>query len=111
MNSSASKVSENNEVQWYGKPEKKVAPKTGDPIICFIVGGTCYAEVGKCSKKGVGWDDGQIENLNELADTIGRNITIGRRSEEWIMGLASTNIFKKSEYVDSLRDMDLSVML
>jgi len=58
MNSSASKVSENNEVQWYGKPEKKVAPKTGDPIICFIVGGTCYAEVGKCSKKGEGWDDG-----------------------------------------------------
>ena len=47
MNRSASKMSENNEVQWYGKSEKKITPKTGDPIICFIVGGTCYAEVGE----------------------------------------------------------------
>ena len=47
MGRSASKTSENSEIQWYGKPEKKITPKTGDPIICYIVGGTCYAEVGE----------------------------------------------------------------
>lgn len=76
---------EKRETEWYGKPAKKPVTITGDPVICYIVGGTCYAE---------------IESLNELAEGIGRNVTI-----------ASTNIFKQSEYVDCLRDLDLSVML
>ncbi|KAK8804817.1 hypothetical protein WA171_006783, partial [Blastocystis sp. BT1] len=76
---------EKREMEWYGKPGKKPVTITGDPIVCYIVGGTCYAE---------------IESLNELAEGIGRNVTI-----------ASTNIFKQSEYVDNLRDLDLSVML
>ena len=29
-----------------GKPGKKPVTITGDPIVCYIVGGTCYAEVG-----------------------------------------------------------------
>ena len=34
------------EVEWYGKKAEKKNPKIGDPVICFIVGGTCFAEVG-----------------------------------------------------------------
>ncbi|OAO13696.1 hypothetical protein AV274_4620, partial [Blastocystis sp. ATCC 50177/Nand II] len=72
-------------VEWYGKPAKKPVVITGEPVICYVVGGTCFAE---------------IESLNELAEVCGRNVTI-----------ATTNIFKQTEYVDSLRDLDLSVML
>ena len=34
------------EVEWYGKPAPVSTPVTGDPVICYIVGGTCFAEVG-----------------------------------------------------------------
>jgi hypothetical protein len=37
---------EKREMEWYGKPGKKPVTITGDPIVCYIVGGTCYAEVG-----------------------------------------------------------------
>ena len=73
------------ELEWYGKREKKVIPTTGEPLICYIVGGTCYAE---------------IQSLNEMASLIGRNVTI-----------ASTNIFKQNSFVDSLRNLDLSTLL
>ena len=73
------------EVEWYGKRERKVVPTTGEPLICYIVGGTCYAE---------------IQSLNEMASLIGRNVTI-----------ASTNIFKQNSFVDSLRNLDLSTLL
>lgn len=33
-------------VEWYGKPAENTPTITGDPVICYIVGGTCYAEVG-----------------------------------------------------------------
>ena len=46
MDRTASSTTENKELEWYGKPAKKTTPKTGDPIICYIVGGTCYSEVG-----------------------------------------------------------------
>ena len=39
---------EKREMEWYGKPEKKGIAVTGDPILCYIVGGTCYAEAGMC---------------------------------------------------------------
>ena len=32
--------------EWYGKPAPVMMPVSGDPVICYIVGGTCYAEVG-----------------------------------------------------------------
>ena len=32
-------------VEWYGKPAETTPAITGDPVICYIVGGTCYAEV------------------------------------------------------------------
>ena len=35
---------EKREMEWYGKPGKKPVTITGDPIVCYIVGGTCYAE-------------------------------------------------------------------
>lgn len=35
---------EKRETEWYGKPAKKPVTITGDPVICYIVGGTCYAE-------------------------------------------------------------------
>lgn len=35
---------EKREIEWYGKPAKKPVTITGDPVICYIVGGTCYAE-------------------------------------------------------------------
>ncbi|KNB41497.1 hypothetical protein JH06_5113 [Blastocystis sp. subtype 4] len=57
-------MSRSREMEWYGKPGKKPVTITGDPIVCYIVGGTCYAE---------------IESLNELAEGIGRNVTIGER--------------------------------
>ena len=60
------------EVEWYGKPDRKNRLVSGEPILCYIVGGTCYAEV----KMGNGIER-QIESLNELAETIGRNLTIG----------------------------------
>lgn len=34
------------EVKWYGKPAPEVPSVSGDPVICYIVGGTCYSEVG-----------------------------------------------------------------
>lgn len=49
-------------VEWYGKPAKKPVVITGEPVICYVVGGTCFAE---------------IESLNELAEVCGRNVTIG----------------------------------
>jgi hypothetical protein len=38
---------EDPKVEWYGKKAKKSTPIVGDPVICYIVGGTCYAEVDK----------------------------------------------------------------
>ena len=40
-------------MEWYGKPKAAETPVSGDPMICYIVGGTCYAEVGE-----EGWNDG-----------------------------------------------------
>lgn len=60
------------EVEWFGKPDRKNRLVSGGPILCYIVGGTCYAEVGMD-----GVVERQIESLNELAETIGRNLTIG----------------------------------
>ena len=56
------------EVEWYGKPAKKPVVVTGDPVICYIVGGTCFAE---------------IERVNEWAAACGKNVTIGGRDERW----------------------------
>ena len=53
-------------VEWYGKPAKKPEVITGEPVICYVVGGTCFAE---------------IESLNELAEVCGRNVTIGGAKE------------------------------
>lgn len=53
-------------VEWYGKPAKKPEVITGEPVICYVVGGTCFAE---------------IESLNELAEVCGRNLTIGGMKE------------------------------
>ena len=55
------------EVEWYGKPAKKAVVVTGDPVLCYIVGGTCFAE---------------IESVNELAAACGKNVTIGGSEEE-----------------------------
>ena len=33
-------------MKWYGKPAPEVLSVSGDPVICYIVGGTCYSEVG-----------------------------------------------------------------
>ena len=52
------------EVEWYGKPAKKPVVVTGDPVICYIVGGT-------------------IESVNEWAAACGKNVTIGGRDERW----------------------------
>lgn len=49
-------------MEWYGKPAKKPVVITGESVICYVVGGTCFAE---------------IESLNELAEVCGRNVTIG----------------------------------
>ena len=38
-------------VEWYGKPAENTPTITGDPVICYIVGGTCYAEVWKQVKE------------------------------------------------------------
>ena len=59
-------------MEWFGKPDRKNRLVSGEPILCYIVGGTCYAEV----EMGVTVES-QIESLNELAETIGRNLTIG----------------------------------
>ena len=60
------------ETEWFGKSDRKNRLVSGEPILCYIVGGTCYAEVGMefVVKR-------QIESLNELAEAIGRNLTIG----------------------------------
>ena len=59
-------------MEWFGKPDRKNRLVSGEPILCYIVGGTCYAEVemGSVAER-------QIESLNELAEAIGRNLTIG----------------------------------
>ena len=54
------------EVEWYGKPAKQPVVVTGAPVICYIVGGTCFAE---------------IESVNELAAACGKNGTSGGRGE------------------------------
>ena len=56
-------------------------------------------------------DNEQIESINELATAIGKNITIGKKLRELNKSIASTNIFKQADYVNSLRDLDLSTML
>lgn len=71
--------------EWYGKPEKKPLAITGEPIICYIVGGTCFTE---------------IQSLNEFAEAMGRNLTI-----------ASTDIYKQGNFVNALYEMDSSSLL
>lgn len=72
-------------IEWYGKPEKKTPAITGEPIICYIVGGTCYSE---------------IQSLNEFAEAMGRNLTI-----------ATTHLYKQGSFVNSLYELDSSSLL
>ena len=73
------------EMEWYGKPAAKPTTITGEPIICYIVGGTCFSE---------------IQSLNEFAEASGRNLTI-----------ASTHLYKQGNFASSLYELDSSSLL